>query len=566
MKNLVFQKLHLVSHRERKARSIEFHPDVTVIKGLNDVGKSSLAKSIYGTLGATAAVNHPDWINASVISALEFAVDGDAFVMLREGKTFTLIQGNSVLGCYTSITNALAPALYEILGAKLRLKNRQDKVIVPPPAYLFIPFYVDQDAGWSQPWTSFEKLEQFSRWREDVVNFHVGVTGAEYFDALEAQANAIAKRVEPVKQLDGLKSLQKHAKGTMVEDIDMEIDPNIFAEEIERVVGMLQDLVRVRETEREKLSGLTERRLQLEAQRAILERVRKELHADYVFAVTHADDELECPTCGQVHENSFAQRFALAQDEGRATDVLVEVMDSLASVYGEIAIARQRLKEAVDDEHKFNEILARRRGQVTFARLLERAGQKTFSSQLDAQMSEIVRVIADLDYQIKQATARLVNARSNDRKREVLEVYAGLLVDFASKLSVSFPDASLESLGLRLQETGSDRPRAILAYAYAILHLIWKAEDAVRCPIVLDSPKQQDQDDSNHLNLLHFIRDERPPGSQLILLLVDAAGVDFGQEPLVLDVKYSLLTEKEYEETSVVIRNFQALRELSMRE
>jgi len=564
MKSLVFQKLHLVSHREQKARSIEFHRDVTVIKGLNDVGKSSLAKSIYGTFGAAAAVNHPDWIQANVISALEFTVDDDAFIILKEGKTFTLIKDDSVLGCYMSITNALAPALYEILGAKLRLKDRQDKVIVPPPAYLFIPFYIDQDSGWNQPWTSFEKLDQFSRWRQDVVNFHVGVTGADYFDALEAQANAGAAKVEPAKQLDGLKSLQKRAKGTMIEDIDMEIDPQIFALEIERIMGMLQVLVETRETERRKLSALTEKRLQLEAQREILERVRSELHADYVFAVTHADDELECPTCGQIHDNSFGQRFALAQDEGRTNDVLVDVMNSLASVSAEIAIVRQRLMDANDDEQKFNEILARRRGQVTFARLLERTGQKTFASQLDAQMEEVVHVIADLDYQIKQATLRLRDARSTDRKAEVLQLYADLLTDFANELSVGFPEKSLESLTLRLQETGSDRPRAILAYAYAILHLIWSAEDAVRCPIVLDSPKQQDQDETNHLSMLKFIRDARPAGSQLILLLVDDAGVDFGQAPLVLDVKYSLLSETEYESTSAIVRNFQALRETSL--
>ena len=117
---------------------------------------------------------------------------------------------------------------------------------------------------------------------------------------------------------------------------------------------------------------------------------------------------------------------------------------------------------------------------------------------------------------------------------------------------------------LKIHETGSDRPRAILAYVYAILHLIWEAEDAVRCPIVLDSPKQQDQDDINHLSLLHFIRDERPSGSQLILLLVDDAGVDFGCEPLVLDTKYSLLSSEEYGQTSEVMRGFQAMREMSV--
>ncbi|MEA9733975.1 coiled-coil domain-containing protein [Xanthomonas campestris] len=562
MKNLLFQRLHLVSHRERKARSVEFHPEVTVIKGLNDVGKSSLAKSIYGTLGAEAAEIHPDWKAASVISALEFTVDGDPYVMLKEGKTFTLIGSDRVLGCYTSITEGLAPPLYELLGAKLRLKNRADKVVVPPPAYLFIPFYVDQDAGWSNPWTSFARLEQFSRWQEDVVNFHVGVTGAEYFEALELQATATAARVEPAKQLDGLRSLQKRAKDTVVEDIDMEIDPDVFSEEIERVVAMLQQLVEVREEERTKLSGLTQRRLQLEAQREILDRVRRELHADYMFAVKHEGEDLECPTCGQLHENSFGQRFALAQDEGRTDDVLVEVMDNLALVSGQIAICRQRLKDATEDEQRFNELLSRRRGQVTFARLLERAGQKRFSSQLDDQVADLVQEIATLDYRIKQAAERLRNARSTERKKEALEAYAGLLTTFAEKLSVTFQDEFLQSLMLKIHETGSDRPRAILAYVYAILHLIWEAEDAVRCPIVLDSPKQQDQDDINHLNLLHFIRDERPSGSQLILLLVDDADVDFGCAPLVLDTKYSLLSGEEYDRTSEVVRGFQAMREM----
>ncbi|WP_323153691.1 hypothetical protein [Stenotrophomonas maltophilia] len=412
MKNLVFQRLHLVSHRERKARSVEFHPDVTVIKGLNDVGKSSLAKSIYGTLGAEAAEIHPDWKGASVISALEFTVDGDSYVMLKEGKTFTLIESERVRGCYTSVTEGLAPALYELLGAKLRLKNRAEKVVVPPPAYLFIPFYVDQDAGWSSPWTSFARLEQFARWREDVVNFHVGVTGAEYFDALELQATAMAARVEPAKQLDGLRSLQKRAKDTVAEDIDVEIDPEVFSEEIERVVGMLQQLVEIREEERAKLSGLTQRRLQLEAQREILDRVRRELHADYMFAVKHEGEELECPTCGQLHENSFGERFALAQDESRTDDVLVEVMNAQAIVSGEIAISRQRLKDATEDEQRFNELLTRRRGQVTFARLLERAGQKRFSSQLDDQVADLVQEIATLDYRIKQAAERLKNGSS----------------------------------------------------------------------------------------------------------------------------------------------------------
>lgn len=38
MKKLRLENMLLVSHREKKARGISFHPKVTVIQGVNDTG------------------------------------------------------------------------------------------------------------------------------------------------------------------------------------------------------------------------------------------------------------------------------------------------------------------------------------------------------------------------------------------------------------------------------------------------------------------------------------------------------------------------------------------------
>ncbi|WP_457094139.1 AAA family ATPase, partial [Microvirga sp. P5_D2] len=59
MKRLLFERLELLSLSERKARTVEFHPRLTVITGENGVGKSSVIKSLYWTLGAAPAVMHP---------------------------------------------------------------------------------------------------------------------------------------------------------------------------------------------------------------------------------------------------------------------------------------------------------------------------------------------------------------------------------------------------------------------------------------------------------------------------------------------------------------------------
>jgi predicted ATPase len=42
MKRLLLNSLSLMSHQEKAAVEVRFHPKVTVIKGGNDTGKSSL--------------------------------------------------------------------------------------------------------------------------------------------------------------------------------------------------------------------------------------------------------------------------------------------------------------------------------------------------------------------------------------------------------------------------------------------------------------------------------------------------------------------------------------------
>jgi hypothetical protein len=103
-------------------------------------------------------------------------------------------------------------------------------------------------------------------------------------------------------------------------------------------------------------------------------------------------------------------------------------------------------------------------------------------------------------------------------------------------------------------ETGSDTPRALLAYYFSILHLISEYSSSVFCPVVIDSPNQQDQDIDNLKKMLTFIRDKRPADSQLILGLVDDCGIDFGGDVIELTDKYSLLRKDGYEEVAMEVR------------
>jgi hypothetical protein len=107
-----------------------------------------------------------------------------------------------------------------------------------------------------------------------------------------------------------------------------------------------------------------------------------------------------------------------------------------------------------------------------------------------------------------------------------------------------------------IKESGSDLPRAILAYVFSILHVIRNYGSSVFCPIVIDAPRQQEQDIVNYLKMLEFIRDNLPDDSQLILSLVDDCDIDFDGFIMDMNVKYSALSENEYSSIAKEIAPF----------
>lgn len=79
---------------------------------------------------------------------------------------------------------------------------------------------------------------------------------------------------------------------------------------------------------------------------------------------------------------------------------------------------------------------------------------------------------------------------------------------------------------------------------------------SARGPLVIDSPNQQDQDQQHLVKMLQFIRDEVPKDTQLILGLVDTAGITFSGSEIVLDRKHSLLGKDEFEELGPEVQRY----------
>ena len=77
-------------------------------------------------------------------------------------KRFAVFDGDTLLKITDSVTNGLAPLLGEIFDFSVYLPNKETgKVEMAPPAFTFMPYYIDQDKGWSGLYDSFASINQY---------------------------------------------------------------------------------------------------------------------------------------------------------------------------------------------------------------------------------------------------------------------------------------------------------------------------------------------------------------------------------------------------------------------
>ena len=225
MPSFVLKRLTLLSLKEKRGRRFSFHPKTTVVKGDNDTGKSSLLKSIYRCFGAEPAHSR-EMEGWRVIALLSFTVDGKLFHALQNHTRYSFFDGyRDYLESFDSVTNGVAPYFARMFGFGLKLPTRQNDLIVPPPAYLLLPFYVDQDAGWKNSWSSFAKLDQFANWKKDLAEYHAGIKPNEYYRA-KGTLEVLTEKLQPLADKRTtlrsiLLELEERLKGATF-DVDIE--------------------------------------------------------------------------------------------------------------------------------------------------------------------------------------------------------------------------------------------------------------------------------------------------------------------------------------------------------
>lgn len=557
MKRLRFESLELLSLREHKARKFQFHPQMTVITGTNDVGKSSVIKSLYWALGAAPTKIHPTWANANVKAMVTFSIDEIRYRAVRDHNTIGIFDENGRLLLVTSqITKELAPYLAGLLDFGFVLTNKQGAPETPPPAYAFLPFYIDQDSGWHKPLNSFANLTQYSDFRKPLTEFHTGILPNEYY-RLEAEKRQLQleQRNLEADQRVIQKAVERFKLEVKFDGLELSIEGHELA--IEQMLHRLQSLRAVRQDRAKQLTTAQDQRMLIQQQLQIIKASIVELEKDATFAVG-LPEEIFCPTCGTNHENDFVNRYGIVQDREACFEFFSRAGEQVSKL---TAKARKAESEVRLADQEINTILASiktKKTDVSLFEVIESRGRRIASDMFDKEMNELNYQIGKILLNINTISGNLKGIRNNARRNTIVNFYGKFMLRYLSRLDVTnFNADDVMKIPARIDETGSDLPRAVLAYFLATIQTISEYSTSLFAPIVIDSPNQQDQDDINVAKMIDLIISERPEQAQVILGTVSLHGREIENGSIIdLTEKKSVLNSANFESVSASIRPF----------
>jgi len=557
MQKLILSEILLCSVRDKAAKKVKFDPIRTVIHGKNDTGKSSLIKSIYQAFGASPARQNPKWKAVQPTILIRFEINNSSYSILKEGKYYAVFDGqDKIIRVFNSVVNQLGPFLAELLDFKIRLPNQAGEIITPPPAFIFLPFYIDQDAGWTDSWSSFSNLAMIKSYREPIVYYHTGIRPNEYYDT-KAEIDRYYVAIEE------LESDRKTSQGILnnirekLSTVDFNIDIEIFKEEVGELIIEFEKLKKKEEKHKETLVELHNAKLIIEAHIEISKEAIKETDKDYNYADRKEEHVIHCPTCGAEYENSFIERFEIAKDTDKCRELLQELSGEKLEVEDKITKENQLLNKSMEELEKIEALLQKTKGDLQLRDIIENEGRNEVRKIFDQRVTEINKAIYDNAIKQDDLKKKLNAIGDKERKQEITGEYQRLMAKYLRDLEVfSLTGNDYKNIASKINDTGSSKARALIAYYYSVFNIIQKYSTSFFCPIVIDSPNQQAQDIDHIDKILLFVKDNQPEGTQLILGLEELYGIDFECEMIELSEKYHLLQTGDFDEVYTELRPY----------
>ena len=545
MSSMYFKDILIADIDKHTGRFVEYKPGLNVVTSAdNHVGKSSLVKSLYHALGAEVKFDNT-WSKSTKITAVRIVVNDVEYRFVRFARKFAIFQGNTLIFMTDSVTKGLAPKLEEIFDFSIYLAEKSDakKIIQAPPAFTFMPYYIDQDIGWAGLYESFLSLDQFEK-KERIksVYFHLGLYTKWTIEKMgdrDRLKDEIAELQEREKEIRvTLKALLDEIQNLIIADNEEELEKLLTVPK-ERIAILVDAAGKVRNRIQELQTTLQQHEYQL----TIIKEYQK-------IKVPEESDKKSlhtCPRCGYEFDDEIYSLVRSSYNQSNEEYLLQQIELIIASIRTELQKQEQEyvrlMSELREQEQAYDE------SQDAYDAYIRHRGLRETVRKYQVELAENIVAQRDKEDEIKEINKAL---RKIEGKKDIEASYIDHVKGNIIRLNAW--DASFEGkikLLTPITAQGSLEGKIVLSQYVGLFQTMDGIQSSViRFPFVVDSPRGNEASDASSRDILNMIAGVRSL-PQIIL-----ATVDYDKYKVDEDAKVIRLTEmrKLLDETSYAER------------
>ena len=558
MKEMYFDNILIADIVEKTAHFHKFKKGFNVVTSQdNHVGKSSLLKSLYFAMGAEVDFDNV-WNKTTKLYIVDFYIDEIKFRLARWQKAFALFRGIELILTTKSVSRDLAREFEKIFSFAVYMANKKtNKTELAPPAFTFMPYYIDQDRGWSGLYESFSNIDQYKKPdRIKSLYYHLGIYTRSTVE-LMAKRDILKDKLEQLKAEEEksritIESLYTEIQNLVPADSIEELERNLLIPK-ERIALLVSRIGEIRN----KIQSLETILYQHEHQLEVIQEYRK--IKDGVSVRENRDEIYICPKCGYSFDEeiySVVRASYNLQNEDYRYKQIKQIISSIASElekykenYVSLMDELKQQEQAYDEKQDSYEVYLRQRGlQGSVKHFTEQLGKNIYKQE--AYGKKIKAIDKDI--------------RKLPNKKEVEENYIENVRLNIIKLDAwnSAYDGNIKLLK-PIKAQGTLENKIILAQMVGLFQTMqYFRTNTILFPLVVDSPRAKEASHTSSKDILKLIfeMDYLP---QVILATVDYS--DFEDEikrrakVTVLSEKRKLLNDDTYREYQSTIEELQEL-------
>lgn len=497
---MYFKRIIISDINKHTARLQEFYEGLNVITSEdNHVGKSSLLKSLYYTLGAEVEFDNV-WEKKNKVYIVDFVLGKKQYRVARYLKRFAIFEEDKLLMITESVSKDLAKLFEKIFSFSIYLSNKKKKVELAPPVFTFMPYYIDQDNGWSGLYNSFGSLDQYDKKsRIKSLYYHLNIYN-KHTISLMADRDCLKDKIELLKKEEDkirvtIESLSTEVQNLMPAETMEELEANLQIPK-ERIAVLVASAGEVRNKIQEMETVLQQHVHQLQ----IIEEYNQ------MKIKTPEKEKIEsinvCPKCGYTFDDELydiVRSNYNIQNEDYMKQQIQLIIDSITedlNVYKEKYVTI--MDELKEQERAYDET------QDAYSVYLRQRGLNDSLKHFTVQLGENALAQREKEDEIKSINKQL---KQLPNKNEIEEKYVEFVRENIIKLG-AWNTAYEDSIKLLtpIKAQGTLENKIILAQFIGLFQTMSSLNTStVRFPFVVDSPRAKEASYASSKDIIKMI-------------------------------------------------------------